>query len=777
MSNWWMHGRCPVMKRLFAVAVVLVTGLGTTAIAQDAAAPPASDPSETEAAGPSIESLFVNYLHFALVGRFDVADQKFAQPLLSRPEFNPLTPDAANTLVALCEKYPDSLDTLLLLINNSSIGENAKKLMALIREAHTLKRKDPARIKANIKLLAGDPMQQAVAIERLVESGEYAVPWMLGTLTDPKQSQLAPFVLHALPHLGLKAVNPLIAALNTKSDPLLEAVIDSLGKIGYPQALPYLQRLATSKSTPESIQRTAAEAANRILAKHPGMKLKAADQLFNDLAEQYFAEIDSLRPDPREDRANLWRIRPNAEPGEDVVEPIAVENKIYGLVRCMECCQASLELNADQPGVLALWLATNFRRESRLGLDVESDETVDQRTMDASRPENFPRSIYFARMAGPTCCQIVLSRGIRERDRNIALGAVAALNVTAGRPAMTSPQDPNGMSLGEALYFPDLLVRVQAALALGKAMPPAAFHGSTEVVPVLASVLTPSDKKSFLLVDPQSESAGVIQTGLINAGAAVVSADHLGPALEQARRELTHLDGIFLASDMKQPTVTEAINELNKDERFCLVPIIVLVKENETGVLDRIGKAEKRVSSVFVLTTSDKSVDPKIVEQMLAKLEQVTTLCGLQPLSPERKLSLALQAADVLQGIAANQSQVFNTQVAMPALTEALRTGTAEELRVAAGSALSWMAVPQAQQAIAGVAVAAKETESLRIATFSLLADSARRFGGQLDDALMTRLMEVATQEPNLTLRTAASQALGATNPPVPRIVPIILAE
>ena len=782
MSNRWMHGLCPVQIRLLMVVSFGVMGVAARAIAQDAVAEtaPAAAPAAATDTGDqeaTLESLFANYLHFALVGRFDVADQKFAQPLLSRPELNPMTPEAAETLIQLTEKYENSMDTLLLLINNSSIGENAQKIMALIREAYTRKRMDPGRVKANIELLKGDPMQRAFAIEQLIQSGEYAVPWMLGMLTDPSRMELKPFVARALPQLGRNAINPLLAALATTDEPTLQTVIDSLGKIGYPQALPYLQRLATSKDTPASIQKTAEEAIERIVSNNATIKLKPADEMFRDLAEQYFAEIDSLRPDPREDKANLWRIRPDARPGEDLVAPIAVDARIYNLVQCMECCQASLTLNAGQPTVLALWVASNFRREARLGLDVESEETVDARKLDPSRPENFPRSIYFARMAGPTCGQIVLARGIKGRDRNIALGAVSALNVTAGPQAMTEIQNESGTSLGQALYFPDLLVRTQAALALGKALLPAPFHGSTEVVPVLASVLAPSEKKNYMLIDPQKESAGVIQTGLINAGAVVVSADRLGPALNQARHELTHLDGIFLASDMKQPTVAEALDELAGDQRFCLTPIIVLVKENQTNVLDRIGTSDKRVGSIFVLTTSDKSVDPKIVEQMLTKLEQVTIRCGLRPLSPERKLSLALQAAQVLEGIARNESPVFNSQTAMPALIEVLRTASSEELRAVAGSTLSWMNAPQAQQAIAGIALAPKESESLRITAFALLADSARRFGAQLDEGLTSRLKEQAVGEPNLTLRTAASQAMGATNPPVERILSIIVGK
>jgi hypothetical protein len=113
----------------------------------------------------------------------------------------------------------------------------------------------------------------------------------------------------------------------------------------------------------------------------------------------------------------------------------------------------------------------------------------------------------------------------------------------------------------------------------------------------------------------------------------------------------------------------------------------------------------------------------------------------------------------------------------MPVLIEVLRTASSEELRAAAGNALSWMPTPQAQQAIAGIALAAKETESLRITTFALLANSARRFGAQLDAQLASQLKEQAVGEPNLTLRTAASQAMGAMNLPAEQILSIIVGK
>src|SRR5205085_3618646 len=107
------------------------------------------------------------------------------------------------------------------------------------------------------------------------------------------------------------------------------------------------------------------------------------------------------------------------------------------------------------------------------------------RTADATVPADFPRSIYFGRSLGPTITQLVLSRAVHDLDPTLALGAIAALNVTAGPAVMVQPANPQGTSLAEALHFPDLLVRIRAALALARSLPQEPFRWSDEVVPVL----------------------------------------------------------------------------------------------------------------------------------------------------------------------------------------------------------------------------------------------------------------------------------------------------
>lgn len=747
------------------VGFVLVGGMATVSVAQEAE-------DKTEDESRSLESHFADYLHFAVMGRFDAADSE-AKALLQHPDLDPLSDEGAEQLVQLSEKYENSMDILLLLIDNSTIGKNAKAVFDLIRESHRRERMKPARIKRHIELLAGEPNQRVFAMEQLQASGEYAIPWMLKTLTDDSKEDLHPFVVAALPKLGKKAVNPLIAALGIEDEDIRFFVIEALGKIGYPQVTPYLKRVAADKDEDDAMRTAATEAIGAIVAGNPDVQDTPADALFARQAEQYFKEVESLQADPREDRANVWFLRTGGEPRDEPIVPVEVPREIYTLVKCMQECEASLKLNAEQPDVLALWLTANFRREARLRLNVESEEPVDG--LDPTRGEKFPRSIYFARSAGPRHCRIVLNRAVKDLDRDVALGAIAAMNVSAGPAAMVLPEGDNSMSLAEALHFPDLLVRIKAALALGRAMPKEPFKLSEEVVPVLASALSLQGRKCFMVIEPDEKVRETLTELMADEQTTVVAGERLSDALGNAHDTMTHLEGIFLASDVDRPTVIEAVRQIKADPRFGLTPIVVVVKEGDNLVLDRIKAEDDRIGRVLDDTGEDMP-GADFVKRLLAKRDQTAPRFGYRPMSEELELELALAAARTLEEIALSQSAVFNVFSAEQALIDTLKHPS-EPLRIAAAFVLARLNSDLAQQAIADVALSSEQTEDLRLVAFDALADSARWYGMKLNDQQTEELMQQALGEPNLVLRTAASQALGAMNLATPRAVDILLAQ
>src|SRR5262249_4204508 len=149
---------------------------------------------------------------------------------------------------------------------------------------------------------------------------------------------------------------------------------------------------------------------------------------------------------------------------------------------------------------------------------------------------------------------------------------------------------------------------------------------------------------------------------------------------------------------------------------------------------------------------------------------------GMVELTDELATSLALEAADVLRSLAVSNSRILEYRRAEPALITVLE-GKNETLRIKAASVLARIDTATAQPAIAAVALEPSNSKPMRVAAFASLAESARTYGSKLDEALVTRIIDMAMKDKDLTIRTACSQALGALNLPNSRASEIIRAQ
>jgi hypothetical protein len=217
----------------------------------------------------------------------------------------------------------------------------------------------------------------------------------------------------------------------------------------------------------------------------------------------------------------------------------------------------------------------------------------------------------------------------------------------------------------------------------------------------------------------------------------------------------------------------DAVRPIKADERFVLPPIVVVVKTGDNLVLDQLATEDSRIGKVLQVGGDPT---PEFVEAMMRERDRIARFYGAYELTPEDSLGLALAAAGVLGDNALSCAGVFNVMAAESGLIDALRHPS-EALRVAAGQVLAKLQSQQAQQALAAVALGSEQTESLRLATFDSLAESARHWGTRLTPAQTDALMKQAMSEPNLKLRTAASQTLGAMNLPSDRAAEILLAQ
>lgn len=681
--------------------------------------------------------------HFAAIGRFQYADANFKA--LIDANADPVA------LLELARQNPNRHDILAKLIGNADVGPSAVRFLELLARGEQLLRTDAEEIVANIAMLGGPPRMVYNATNRLKDSGEYAVPHLIKALQDSSRSSLHAAIIQVLPKIGRDALNPMCMAFGMDDDVTRKILIRAAVEIHYKQAAPYLAKLAEDAGQSGDVRAEANQAISSLGASGSA----GVAELFLELAENYYNDIDSLKADPRSDEANVWYLR-----GADLkFRP--VPRAIFNDIMAMRCCEEALLAAPATEAATALWLAANTRREARLGLDVESVEPDALAAKDSTRPADFPRAIYFLRAAGAKYNHLVLGRAFADRDPGVALGAIAALSDTGGEPSLVGAEDIK-QPLIQTLSFPNRQVRIKAALALGRALPASSFAGAPNVMPVLAEALLQSDRRAALIVDADDNIKNKFQALFRAAGFDCALGSNLYEALQDGKSaNLTSFDVALLGSDVQQPDLDASVSELRKQFASAATPILIITKADDLTAAKRTARGAKGVEVLLadVIDIGDETV---ITEQIMSRLGRASQALGMSPLDRDLSLDLAVRAADTIRAIALSNRSVYDTSSVTPALIMGLKSSS-EMLRTRCAHALALAKSADAQEAIAESALDAAHGQAERIAEFGDLAESARRNGNLLGDReVVSRLIELALNEKDLVLRTAASKALGA---------------
>ena len=696
--------------------------------------------------------------HAAAVGRFDMAEANFKALDESNPD-----PVA---LLELARKNENRHIILIKLLNNTQVGPAAARFLEILNQGEELLRTDPNEIVVNIARLGGSERQVFNATKRLQASGEYAIPHLIQALRDPNRSALTPAIIKVLPQIGRSAMNPLCIALSMKDDVTRGVLINAAAALGYKQALPYLAKVAEDQAASAEV-RSAATAAITALGRGGDRNVSG---LFYELADAYYNNIDSVKADTTKDQANVWYLK------DTELRYIRVPTPIFNDIMAMRCSEEALKADADNKNATALWLAGNFRREAKLGLDVESDQPDPLADKDGTRPDNYPRSIYFARAAGPMYNHMVLARAYADRDPGVALGAIAALAATAGEPSLVGAEDIK-QPLVETLSFPNRQVRIKAALALARALPKTPFAGADNVMPVLAEALSQSGKRAALIVDGDDNSRNKFQAVLRAAGYECGVGSTVYEAREAGEKaNLTSYDVIILASDLEKPDLVTTIADLRKQFSTAATPILVVAKQGQTSAATKAARTANGVE-VILSDVADIGDPAQIQQQVAARIARASQMLGMSPLNVELSLDLALQTAEVLRGVLESNLKVFDVTRAAGQLITTLDSQS-EPLRIKCAHTLALVPLRDAQIAIAAAAMNENHAQSERVAVFGSLAESARRNGDLMGDhELVGKLIDFTMKEQNLILRTAASKALGALDLPSNKASEIIRSQ
>jgi HEAT repeat protein len=678
--------------------------------------------------------------YFASLGRFDIANANFVALLDQEPD-----PVA---LLEFSDEYADRHAILLTLVGDPTIGESVKRILAVLREGERRVKADPLRIRRNIERLSGPPRAFENGIGLLVDSGEYAIPALLEVLGDANQQAVHPAILLALPKIDRPALNPLLAALDTTDQTVQLAIIRTLGKIGYGQAKPYLRALANDQSVSTDVRSAASTQLHQIASEGLIFPEDATPaECFFRLALYYYDQNEALAADPRLETANVWYWR------DSILQNVPVPTAIFDEVMAMGLCERALKLDPTLKPALALWLAANFRRAAELGNGT-----------DATRPDDFPPPDYFAVAAGSEYCQLTLAKAVRDRDPAVALGAIAALQRTAG-PATLLGVDEGMQPMADALQFPNRLVRIRAALALANARPQVSFKNAEYLMPVLSETLRlHAGMRYALVIDRQQQASNIIAAALRENGFEVVVAAELVTGMRIARDTQPGIDVVFLAEDIGAGGFEPSLDILANDFQFASAPVVLVQGEQNEQRVKEMSRTDGRLG---VLGPNPSP------EEIVVAVEDTLAQNGAELISPESGVQIASEAVAALTDLAISRSPLFIPEKIENAVLEVYKSEDAA-LRLAAAKLLAEIPSAMGQEAVAKVALSEDTDEDERVAMFDALAMAAKNHGNKLPSILVSDIRKLAEGRENVKLRTAAAQVLGALNLPTGMAIEIL---
>jgi hypothetical protein len=418
----------------------------------------------TSAFSQTLQQNFDDLVHYLKISNFDMA-HGVAQAIV---ESNAAPAD----LFQMAEANPQGYDLIIKAKENkneAALAVSCGKVVGLVEQGRFINRCDPKVINEEIARLSTTSRGQLAATKRLQDAGEYAIPLMIDALADQSRKAEWPNISTALAQMSRQAIRPLTAALQTDNVVIKSDIIKALGKLGYPQSLPYLKYIAEKDTSAE----LAARAQESIRKIDPAAMNISAAQLFYRLADDYYYHAESLTPAEDVNFANVWFW--DAQKGRLTREQ--VDSHYFNELMSMRNCEWSLKADAAFGQSIGLWLAAFFKAQSY------------NPQMPAYFGQSHPDASVYATTAGAEYLQMALARAIKDKDSQVALGVVEALVVTAGPKTIFSSVGST-QPIIDALSFDNKSVKYSAAIAIACAGPVQAFQQSQLAVRNLADAIS-----------------------------------------------------------------------------------------------------------------------------------------------------------------------------------------------------------------------------------------------------------------------------------------------
>ncbi len=679
-----------------------------------------------------LQEQWEDMLHYINIARPQLA-ASYAQAILDNPEAS------AKEVYILSIQNTQTLSTLRKAENLKAMTKLVPLLREKIEAGHQVLRADPAQIEEALRMMGSSLKGMQLAIKRLQESGEYAIPIILFKLTDPNTPPvLRDRIVTMLHEMGRSAVRGYSVALQSENEQLVEFLANALGRMEYPSALPRLREALDRPEfkNPESSTRKALERA--IIACSGGSDAalkKPVAELFYQQGQKYYAKDDSLLPDPKDESktALVWFwIKGQG------VEARPVPKQIFCDIYAMRMARMALKYQPNFYPAVPLWLSACMRRQ----LELPAGET------DPLWGENDPKAQYYALASSPQYLQMVLARALKDENVAIASETIKAMSRNTGAASLVMPLTGGSRPLVSAMAYPDQNVRFLAAETLALAMPTVKFIGDQVVMSLLGEALRQKGKKYAMILVQDEQKRNAIKESVRTAGFDTVDATSAADVLITAQ-QAPGLDVVIVGADTRAGDVIDAFRG---EAIYNHLPVIVTA---ETPFLRDLAESDGKIVLI-----SEGKTDAKSIADALDKA--IAKSAG-KPLTETSAAEWAIRAAKAIRQVGQRSDVIFDLRRVVPQLAEALQTGSAE-LQTESAGALAVIDLADAQQAIVTKALDTKVDEKIRIVAFNAATESVRRFGNRCTASQVNTLVKLVTNNGSHELMQAAAQLLGALN-------------
>jgi HEAT repeat protein len=254
-----------------------------------------------------------------------------------------------------------------------------------------------------------------------------------------------------------------------------------------------------------------------------------------------------------------------------------------------------------------------------------------------------------------------------------------------------------------------------------------------------------------------------------------------------------HADAMTYATTAGAEYLHQALERAIKDEDGYVALGVVealAVNAGEKSLLFRVGPEQPlakalnfmdrkvRYSAAIALAEANPVTEFTGRELIVQNLSAAILREGSEELGEETAKAYALRAVEAMGKLAMVRNRIVDLAGAMPALITVTGQTEDTQMQTLAAGVLAYLESPEAQRAVAAMALSEQNADDIRISAFQSLARSAKLNANLLLTDQVEQIYKlVSSTEINPELRAAAAGAYGALNLPSEQVKNLIVDQ